>query len=125
MKSLSTKKSKQDFLKAVLSGDRKTVSSFLDFKNKIIFVEVNGDETYTIIAPCLGWVHENIKTLTKDKYDELVIKHDLKPMEFLSDEQTIHYWQSCGLTESEILEKLKTLIKTEDTMNEILKLFND
>ncbi len=80
-------KDKKKLLKSILTGNldevRRLKSEQIErVKVKCIFAEQNPDGSWTVTAPCLGWVHDKVKTMPHAEYDKLVEKYEFEPLEF-------------------------------------------
>lgn len=80
---------KREFLQAALRGDRDTVLRLRKIQSeavrgKTIFAEQNSDGTITIIAPCMRWTGDKVRTMNRDEYELLVAKYGFHPLEIIN-----------------------------------------
>jgi len=130
-------KDKKRLLKSILTGNmdearRIKAQQIEQIRGSVIFAKQNIDGTWTITAPCMGWIQDKVKTLTQEKYDKMIEKYEFQVLDvFLyplesgkyknNDSKFVHEetGKTYKLEEIKALASDRTLIITKSEEEEI------
>jgi len=79
-------KDKKRLLRSILTGNmdearRIKAQKIEQIRGSVIFAKQNIDGTWTITAPCMGWIQNKVKTLTQEKYDKMIEEYEFQVLD--------------------------------------------